>query len=409
MQTVFYSWQSDLPNSTNRGFIEDCLNKAIKELKAEGTVQVEPCVDRDTQGTPGSPDIADTIFQKIDDCAVFVADVSFINGRRNPPSDQKPCDCTRLVPNPNVMAEWGRATKSVDYERIICVFNELTGDIGDLPFDLRKRRVLTYRLAEGDEKAEPRKVLTGKLKAAIQEILKIPQSWLQLQFADSRKQRELGAELTIRSTITLIEGIELDEIPDFVESRHQESFVIGGTRFAIPQTVDPFGPTPNADYYRRKIEYLLAQKAMEPVRFALFNTGSGTADRVRIVLELPKDGLVILDEHDYHEWAKLPKKYVGRFDFTAEVPRFDDSDIERLDDRIRLSISIGTVHSGERQWSDIFYIGSGNSGPVKVTGQIFADNLPPLDVSLTLNFEVTHETTTLDELRTPLPEEKQAS
>ena len=32
MRTVFYSWQSDLPNATNRGFIEDCLERALEDL-----------------------------------------------------------------------------------------------------------------------------------------------------------------------------------------------------------------------------------------------------------------------------------------------------------------------------------------------------------------------------------------
>ena len=32
-RTIFYSWQSDLSNSTNRGFIEECIEKAIKEIK----------------------------------------------------------------------------------------------------------------------------------------------------------------------------------------------------------------------------------------------------------------------------------------------------------------------------------------------------------------------------------------
>ncbi|HEY2412398.1 MAG TPA: hypothetical protein VGI40_09160 [Pirellulaceae bacterium] len=83
MQTIFYSWQSDLPNSTNRGFIGDCLEKAIKELRAEGSLGVDPALDRDTQGVPGSPDIADTIFEKIDKCSMFVGDVSLINGQRD--------------------------------------------------------------------------------------------------------------------------------------------------------------------------------------------------------------------------------------------------------------------------------------------------------------------------------------
>ncbi len=32
---IFYSWQSDLPNPTNRGFIEDCLKRAIKDVQAD--------------------------------------------------------------------------------------------------------------------------------------------------------------------------------------------------------------------------------------------------------------------------------------------------------------------------------------------------------------------------------------
>lgn len=48
MRTVFYSWQSDLPNATNRGFIEDCLDRALEELHAEGVRVLE--ADRDTKG-----------------------------------------------------------------------------------------------------------------------------------------------------------------------------------------------------------------------------------------------------------------------------------------------------------------------------------------------------------------------
>lgn len=62
---LFYSWQSDLPNSTNRGFIQRALEDAAVKIAADDTVAVEPVVDRDTQGVPGSPDIAATIFGKI--------------------------------------------------------------------------------------------------------------------------------------------------------------------------------------------------------------------------------------------------------------------------------------------------------------------------------------------------------
>ena len=119
--TVFYSWQSDLPNSTNRGFIGDCLERAIKELKADPSLTVDPCLDRDTQNVPGSPDIASTIFDKIDKCGLFVCDVSIVNHN----SSERP------MPNPNVLIELGYAVKTLGWSRIVCIFNTAFGKIQD--------------------------------------------------------------------------------------------------------------------------------------------------------------------------------------------------------------------------------------------------------------------------------------
>ena len=57
MKTIFYSWMSDHPNSTNRGFIKSALEKAAKALSDAGTVEEAPRIDHDTQGVPGAPDI----------------------------------------------------------------------------------------------------------------------------------------------------------------------------------------------------------------------------------------------------------------------------------------------------------------------------------------------------------------
>ena len=76
---VFYSWQSDLPNPINRGFIQDALERAAKAIRQDDSITVEPRIERDTDGVPGSPDIATTIFEKIDTSQVFACDVSIIN------------------------------------------------------------------------------------------------------------------------------------------------------------------------------------------------------------------------------------------------------------------------------------------------------------------------------------------
>ena len=43
---IFYSWQSDLPNSETRGFIQSCIDAAAKALR--DMVYIE--ADRDTKG-----------------------------------------------------------------------------------------------------------------------------------------------------------------------------------------------------------------------------------------------------------------------------------------------------------------------------------------------------------------------
>jgi hypothetical protein len=66
---IFYSWQSDLANATNRGFIEKALENAAKFIRNDDSIKVEPVIDRDTKDVPGSPDIAHTIFDKIEPSA----------------------------------------------------------------------------------------------------------------------------------------------------------------------------------------------------------------------------------------------------------------------------------------------------------------------------------------------------
>jgi hypothetical protein len=160
-QIVFYSWQSDLPNSCNRGFIQRALENAAAAIGADDTVEVEPVVDRDTQGVPGAPDIASTIFAKITAADVFVADIS-ITGNAG----------TRPTPNPNVLIELGYAFKAIGHERVILVLNRAFGRIEELPFDLRMRRVLAYDMpAEAEQRAPERSILEKQLDLAIRAAL----------------------------------------------------------------------------------------------------------------------------------------------------------------------------------------------------------------------------------------------
>jgi hypothetical protein len=159
---IFYSWQSDLPNATNRGFIQSALDLAAEKIATDNSVEVGPVIDRDTQGVAGSPDITATIFAKIATADVFVADVSIIFKSRK----------GRLAPNPNVLIELGYALRAHGSDKILMVFNEAYGKISDLPFDLKMRRIIPHKEAEKNaDRATEIKVLAATLEAALRTAL----------------------------------------------------------------------------------------------------------------------------------------------------------------------------------------------------------------------------------------------
>jgi len=184
---IFYSWQSDLPNTTNRGFIQACLEEAIKELKNDQELQLEIALDRDTDGVPGSPDIGQTIFSKIDLAAVFVSDVSIIQ-----------VDSKRPSPNPNVLLELGYAFKNIGSAGVIMVMNTNFGKPELLHFDLKQKRIITYNLPEGEDKSSEKKRLIKVFLEALRTSL--------VNHEQQNKAEELEENSKSSSVINAIES-----------------------------------------------------------------------------------------------------------------------------------------------------------------------------------------------------------
>ena len=160
MTTIFYSWQSDLPAKYNRNLIEDALEKGIKEVTRDTELNISPVLDRDTANVPGAPDIAQTIFDKIEKSGIFVCDVTFVASSK-----------VRAIPNPNVLVELGYAARVLGWDRMVLVLNLAYGPIESLPFDIRRRRVVTYKISEG-EPGPSRASLAKSLSGAISSILR---------------------------------------------------------------------------------------------------------------------------------------------------------------------------------------------------------------------------------------------
>ena len=143
MQTfkIFYSWQSDLPGNKTRNFIRECIDRAINLAQESETIEAER--DEATLGVTGSPDIVATLFSKIDNCDLFIADLSpCFTG------DQKR---VKKSPNPNVLVELGYAVKTLGWERVICLCNTDFGK--EYPFDIAHNRITGFSL-DGKNKNE---------------------------------------------------------------------------------------------------------------------------------------------------------------------------------------------------------------------------------------------------------------
>lgn len=171
--TVFYSWQSDSPTSTNRGFIEKALEQVIKRLGQDLTTQEalrdEPIeLDKDTKGVPGTPPIVETIFNKISESGVFVPDLTFLGMTAS----------GRKLPNPNVLVEYGWALKSISHSQIVPVMNTAFGEPTPIamPFDVRHlRNPITYHMEEAKDaetKSAVRNQLIKDLQTQIGYIIK---------------------------------------------------------------------------------------------------------------------------------------------------------------------------------------------------------------------------------------------
>lgn len=160
--TIFYSWQSDIRSKYNRQFINNCLDECKKKLNKK--INLQYSIDKATENRLGTIDITESIFSKICEANVFIGDVTPINSDSQTKSK---------VPNPNVLIELGYAASQIGWENIICIQNLAFGGFNDLPFDLRQRRTLTYKLDGYSTKKEyenEKKLLIEKLIEIIENL-----------------------------------------------------------------------------------------------------------------------------------------------------------------------------------------------------------------------------------------------
>lgn len=330
--TIFYSWQSDLPNNTNRGFIQSVIEKATKDINSSEEYELELSIDRDTQGVPGAPNITQIILDKIKKCDAFVADISIVTGDKE--KGQRPS------PNPNVLLELGYAVALLGWERIILFCNKVYGTNEDLPFDIRQHRRIEYRLLQEDKKSEIRKNLAKHFKRGLIELLEKgkrsahPKSpnldvfWYSFDFQGENNKKGVESEDIVLERMYGDSSAIKDEV---------EQEIIEATR--IDGGVDPRWRDKVHDYIHKarafinalddqknetKIQNYLIDANKEKARSVTLlvgNGGNAPASDIRVRVTLP-EWLLAFEEFPYQEdilqKPKLP---------TPEPPRDRNFDI----------------------------------------------------------------------------------
>ena len=193
--TVFYSWQSDLPRKLSRDVIHAAVSQAVERLKLDASIEDAPRLDHDTQNVAGAPEIAGTIFKKIDQCGVFLADLSFV-GSTAPADANK---SAKRLPNPNVLLELGYAAGRIGWERVILVMNTEFGSPDDLIFDLRHRRFpLTFKF--GPDTRKDIEAVQASLSDKVEEAIRAA-----LQSEHAAVQEAIG-QLDMHALVWLKDG-----------------------------------------------------------------------------------------------------------------------------------------------------------------------------------------------------------
>ena len=314
--TIFYSWQSDLPGSETRNIIQDAIKDAVKLLR--DTVDIE--ADRDTKGEYGSPDIAQTIFSKIDDCDIFIADVSAVCQYET--TDKDGNKKVKYMPNPNVMLELGYATHVVGWENVICVLNADYGAPEEMPFDIASRRLTPFSTKDGKSKGEIKRYIKGVIQDTVENLLENGKR-VKIGFSD------LHMGCFVEGTISkFLYPIEISKSVAFVKHREQ---IIEECLQLIEQIKSIKITDPSELLSEAEGKNTNAEKDIEETSIIRKDGSVLTPIKNSLTLNFFKLQRVIIKDDDKKSIINLCKDYLG-IEISDEIEFFNIGNLERKND-----------------------------------------------------------------------------
>ncbi len=218
---------------------------------------------------------------------------------------------------------------------------------------------------------------------------------LVVEFAYADRDDSLGSEISWDAEFCQMPPI--DQIPDLTAPKQQHPFL------GLAALEDPMNRI-NADYYRELADYEFVRRLFRPVRVLVKNVGQVVASNVQCELQV----LVGVGVDVRYDLPHAPKQRssLALAGIKPALRRVaGEVTINKNDDRYRIEIDCGDLQPGRPVWSEIFYVGKGDTGEVKLSGTIYAANLPqPKDCALAISANISRRTVTVPEVvRLPGP------
>ncbi|MEX1028166.1 MAG: ATP-binding protein [Candidatus Paceibacterota bacterium] len=226
---------------------------------------------------------------------------------------------------------------------------------------------------------------------------------LTVEFASTESEQSLGSLIDLSAEFCQMPTSEqiptLDDTPAPIR-------LPGGETFQIPSSSSlDFYNRLNPDFFRELAEYVVFHKLLKKVRLVVLNAGESPATDVRLEICIPDgQGFGVVD---LLEAPETPKRRTGLLVASAIenmrrqplIRQAGDVDIDKNDHRTKIEIECGNLQPGRKVWTDAFYIGIGQAGEFKMTGNVFSANLSqPQEFTLAINADFIETTMTVDEL-----------
>ena len=403
MVKIFYSWQSDTNRKVNKSFIFAALKEAAKNLKTEGVYEIE--IDQATRDEPGTPDIPNTILKKIDECTIFIADITLINEK----------SAERRTPNPNVLIELGYAIKKLGFEKIITIFNSEFGRPEELPFDINHRRPMLYKYNIGMDKKAILKSLTTELEKSILLIDKKTMTSEKVDFIlyDRDNGKQYGKSCSVSGVkyqrLTendFIRYVDFEAITKYKNEKkltewqeylYKEKNVSIQRQFAIhkmsgmPYIVEHTFTDPHEtkNYYDKYMVASLIRRNICKFDFLIRNNNEHAMKSIKIVLKTEKKNRIIRKI----DFPSLPSNSILTT-LAYRIPQDTENSLflkNEDGDYIQFEYLKDNLYADEKYILDEpLYFSLKEDGVIKIEYTIFSENLPKIDgiLEITMKNEV---------------------